>query len=247
MAEELIKVLEPFEVATTFLNYEENSSLSSTLPVLFGLIDGLKETPEKDDESLPAAINEFKRIVAEEPNRRWELEDLNTSAPFELAPLVDPRFKLFESLNETDKRLIKTEIVKQMNDFSAAVHMDLESVEVTRDSESEGVPVRKKQKSYCFRKLWGPEKKEESLTATTKVEHYLSEKTVKRKSSPLIWWRENDKRFPKLSKVARCLLNIPATSTLSERVFSVAGLAVNKLRSSLKPKNVDSLVCLNDY
>ena len=96
LAEELIKVLEPFEVATTFLRYKENSSLSSTLPVLFGLIDGLKETPEKEDESLPAAINEFKRIVAKELNRRWELEDLDTSAPFVLAPLVDPRFKLLE-------------------------------------------------------------------------------------------------------------------------------------------------------
>ena len=144
MAEELIKVLEPFEVATTFLSYEENLSLSSTLPVLFGLIDGLKETSEKEDESLPAAINELKRNVVEELNRRWELEDLDTSVPFVLAPLVDPRFKLLESLNETDKRLIKTEIVKQMNKFSGAVHTDLESAEVTRDSESEGVPVRKK-------------------------------------------------------------------------------------------------------
>ena len=49
--------------------------------------------------------------MTEELNRRWELKDLDTSAPFVLAPLVDPRFKLLESLNETDKRLIKTEIV----------------------------------------------------------------------------------------------------------------------------------------
>ena len=246
LAEELIKVLEPFEVATTFLSYEENSSLSSTLPVLFGLIDGPKETPEKEDESLPAVINEFKRIVAKELNRRWEFKDLDSSAPFVLAPLVDPRFKLLESLNETDKRLIKTEIVKQMNDFSGAVHTDLERVEVTRDRESEGVPVRKKRKKVtALDKLLGPEKEEESLTATEELQQYLAEKTVKRKSNPLSWWRENDKRFPQLSKVARCLLNIPATSTPSERVFSVAGLTVNKLRSSLKPKNVDSLVFLN--
>ena len=102
---------------------------------MLSLIDGFKETAEKKDESLPAAINEFKRIMADELNRRWELEDLDTNAPFVLALLVNPRFKLLESLNETVKRLIKTEIVKQMNDFSSAVHMDLESVEVTRDSK----------------------------------------------------------------------------------------------------------------
>ena len=54
--------------------------------------------------------------MAEELNGRWELEDLNTTAPFVFVLFVDPRFKLLESLNETDKRLIKTKIVKQMND-----------------------------------------------------------------------------------------------------------------------------------
>ena len=45
---------------------------------------------------------------------------------------------------------------------SGAVHMDLESVEVTRDSESEGVLVRKKQKEVtALDKLFGPEKEEE--------------------------------------------------------------------------------------
>ena len=53
--------------------------------------------------SLPAAVNEFKRIVAEEITKRWELENLDTSTPFVHSPLVDPRFKLFESPNETDK------------------------------------------------------------------------------------------------------------------------------------------------
>ena len=184
--------------------------------------------------------------MAEELNGRWQLEDLDTTAPFVFVPFVDPRFKLLKSLNETDKNLIKTKIVKQMNDFSGAVHMDLESVEVTRDCESEGVPVSKKRKKVtALDKLLGPEKEQESLTAAEELEHYLAEKTLKRKSNTLSWWRENDKRFPQLSKVARCLLNIRATSTPSGRVFSVAGLTVNKLRSSLKPKNVDSLVFLN--
>ena len=251
LAEELVKVLEPFEVATTFFSYEENSSLSSTLPVLFGLIDGLDEAPKNEDEPLPAAVSEFKRIVADEITRRWELENLDISTPFVLAPLVDPRFKLLESLNETDKRLIKAEIVKQMNDYLGLVqtHTDpegVDSVEVsTRNAESEGEPVKKKAKITALDKLLGPEKEEVSLTTTEELEQYLAEKMVKRKTNPLTWWKENEKRFPQLSKLARCLLNIPATSTPSERIFSVAGLTVNKQRCSLKPKNVDSLVFLN--
>ena len=41
-----------------------------------------------------------------------------------------------------------------------------------------------------------------------------------------------------LAKVARLILCIPAT-------FSTAGLTVTKLRSCLKPENVDALVFLN--
>ena len=84
---------------------------------------------------------------------------------------------------------------------------------------------RKKQKKVtALDQLLGPKKKEESLTATEEVEQYLAAKTVKRKSNPLSWWRGNDNRFLRLSKVVRCLLNIPATSTPSERVFQLPGL-----------------------
>ena len=67
-----------------------------------------------------------------------------------------------------------------MNDFSGAVHMDLESVEVTRESESEGVPVRKKGKKVtALDKLLRPEKEEESLTAAEELEQYLAERQLK--------------------------------------------------------------------
>ena len=38
-------------------------------------------------------------------------------------------------------------------------------------------------------------------------------------SCPLKWWKEHETQFPHLSKVAREVLAIPATSALSERVF----------------------------
>ena len=74
-----------------------------------------------------------------------------------------------------------------MNDFLGPVHTDLESIEVTSGSESEGEPVRMKRKKVtALDKLLGPEK-EESLTATEELEQYLAEKTAKRKSNPLSW------------------------------------------------------------
>jgi len=158
LAEELVKIMEPFEEATTFLSYEENSSLSSVLPVLFGLIDGLKQTSENEDESFPAILNDFKIKIADKITKRWELENLDTSTPLVLSPLIDPRFKLLESPSETDKQLIKTEVLKPMNDFSgiASSSFDSDCVEVTvlterRTGQSEEEPVRTKVQDHCFR------------------------------------------------------------------------------------------------
>ena len=80
---------------------------------------------------------------------------------------------------------------------------------------------------------------------TTEFDKYLAEPPLPRQESPLKWWKENNTRFKVVSYVARRLLCMPATTTSSERVFSTAGLTVTKLRSCLKPKNVDALIFLN--
>ena len=55
----------------------------------------------------------------------------------------------------------------------------------------------------------------------------------------------NGNRFPHLENLAKKYLAIPATSTPSERVFSVAGIVVDKRRAALTPEMVDALVFLN--
>ena len=66
MAKEIVAVLKPFEVATTFLSYEENTTISVILPVIFSLVEGLKES-EEDSPTL----KQFKSLIKTELNRRW--------------------------------------------------------------------------------------------------------------------------------------------------------------------------------
>ncbi len=54
-------------------------------------------------------------------------------------------------------------------------------------------------------------------------------------NSPLLWWKENQNKYPVLAKLARMYLAIPATSTPSERVFSVASKVISKFRNRLDP------------
>ena len=77
------------------------------------------------------------------------------------------------------------------------------------------------------------------------VDTYIKDSRPALESNPLDWWRVNQTRFPRLASLAGRYLCIPGTSVPSERVFSAAGLVVNRLRTRLTPEHVDMLVFLN--
>lgn len=57
-------------------------------------------------------------------------------------------------------------------------------------------------------------------------------------SNPLIWWKNNELKYPNLALLAKKYLYAPATPVTSERCFSTAGNIVTSKRSCLLPKNV---------
>lgn len=65
-------------------------------------------------------------------------------------------------------------------------------------------------------------------------------------SNPLVWWRERTVLYPALSKVARMILSIPATSAPCERLFSHAGLTITNDRARLTPDVASDLIFLHD-
>ena len=63
---------------------------------------------------------------------------------------------------------------------------------------------------------------------------------------PLTWWKDRVENFPTLCQIARKVLCIPATSAPSERVFSVAGLTISKMRSRPDSENASCLIFFRD-
>ncbi|KAL3046107.1 hypothetical protein OYC64_004170 [Pagothenia borchgrevinki] len=94
--------------------------------------------------------------------------------------------------------------------------------------------------------LFGEEYHAETpVTPEMELSHYCDEKCIAPHLDPLDWWRVNETKYERLAQLARSYLCVPATSVPSERVFSAAGLILNRLRSRLHPDHVDQLIFLN--
>nr|XP_033514005.1 uncharacterized protein LOC104103895 [Nicotiana tomentosiformis] len=59
--------------------------------------------------------------------------------------------------------------------------------------------------------------------------------------------KKGKKRFPILAEMARDVLAVSVSSVASECAFSTGGRLLDSFRSSLTPKLVQALVCLQDW
>ena len=230
LLQELSKVLEPIEIATVFLSYESNVSISCIYPIVFGLLDNLQVS---EDDSPSCSL--FKNEVSSSIRSRWCLDSIDPLAVSTLATCLDPRFRNLKFLSDTLKTSVKEELKERVQQMQHDPEIDQDS-QALQDQP----PPSKK---TALDQLLGVE--EEELESCMEVDTYLSGKPISRSTNPLEWWKENKTRFPCLAQLARTVLCIPATSTPSERLFSKAGLTISKLRSNLKPDNVNALLFLH--
>ena len=60
---------------------------------------------------------------------------------------------------------------------------------------------------------------------------------------PLLWWATvGRRRFPILARCALAVHGVPATEIECERIFSIAGIIMSKLRSRMSPEMLGNLV-----
>ncbi|KAL5592644.1 hypothetical protein FOBRF1_013670 [Fusarium oxysporum] len=78
------------------------------------------------------------------------------------------------------------------------------------------------------------------------VKEYLEEPIYEddEVEDPFEWWRQREKDFPRLARMAYDLLSIPSTACECERVFSLAKLLVGSQRHSLQDLTMEMLTCV---
>ena len=87
LAEDLLPSLQKIEIATVYFSEEEKISISTVLPIVFGLADDLQPLPEDS-----IAVQSFKRTVKTSIMKRWDVEEI--SSILLISTALDPRFKL---------------------------------------------------------------------------------------------------------------------------------------------------------
>ncbi|CAL1356308.1 unnamed protein product [Linum trigynum] len=83
----------------------------------------------------------------------------------------------------------------------------------------------------------------------TQLDEYLNDKRLERKQplDVLVWWKNNESRFPELAHLARDSLSIPITTLASESAFSMGGRVLSSWRSSLLPENTEALITTHSW
>jgi hypothetical protein len=67
----------------------------------------------------------------------------------------------------------------------------------------------------------------------TELNDYTKVQQVTLDTDPLMWWKQHVQEFPRLARMVRQHLTVPATSASPERLFSSVGLVKIDLRGRL--------------
>ncbi|XP_066567854.1 E3 SUMO-protein ligase ZBED1 isoform X3 [Amia ocellicauda] len=255
VVEDTAQILKPLVTLTELLTQEENLSLSATLPMLSNMKN--RHLAPQDEDS--PAVTALKRKLIEQIDNRWQLTSLTRNNMYVLASALDPRFKHLKFISQAAREAAYTEIESQAGRLSKPqvsgqteltpqtvpfTSVEDESLDQSWHSNEENVSKKRKTEKEKQIAMLLHDVDEEDGNERHELEEYLKDKS-KVAAGVLKWWKNNEDRYPKLARLAKEILCIPATSTPAERIFSKAGYIINKTRCSLLPQNVDKLIFLS--
>jgi hypothetical protein len=223
LLEELLMFLKPFLEATKDLEGEKEPTLHLVVPS----IKRLKfHCMVSDDDS--ATMANLKETAATFLDKKFTPHLLCETAVF-----MNPRQKSMRVLPASDRPLVIDNISEQLDDLPLRDHRP-------PTATAEEAPPAKRARHYEeFDDLH-----EEEVQAS-ELEQYQNIPPAACNLPILTWWKAHSSQLPALSRLARNTLCVMASSSPSERVFSVAGQVVSARRTSLHPSSVNNILLLN--
>ncbi|XP_012145951.2 E3 SUMO-protein ligase ZBED1-like isoform X1 [Megachile rotundata] len=216
---DIITVLKPLQIASTTLCSENSVTISLVLPIVHGLINNHL----KNNDSDITETKHFKNILKASLVNRFNL-DSRFETVHRIASFLDPRSKELSFESKEVRNVIKI-----------SVHDMMENILVSETTENTN-PFPSAL-DFLYQAV------NPSNDGNSEFEMYLEETQINHNLCPLMWWKIHEYKYPRLAKLAKMYLGIPAMSASSEYVLSTTG-NISYKRNCLLPENVDLLVFL---
>src|SRR5579859_2224430 len=233
MVEFLVRFLYPFMIASTTVQATKSPSLADTWVVYEELFDSLDYA--KDALNGMTNLPDWLREVQSAIEATWK----------KLRKYYDKSAKPFAYIDAT----ILHPALKNRFFKSAGYSMDLideyTNASQLRFQKQYDPPNRVTRRPLPRGKRRRPaESDSESSEGADYNEFtdYIAKRRDKSVTNMLSWWKNAQAMYPKLSKMARDVMAVPATGAGVEREFSISGRVVTKQRNSLKPSTICDLM-----
>lgn len=220
---------------------KDGATLPSVIVAFNLLLDRIEKAIEKLGDDNADLINAF------EAGKEKLLKHFRkTNWIYCISLILDPRHKT--------KRFQKTEWGKQMQEYSITKFEELYKnsyyKEQNKDVETEKTKKSKQGLELDLEDFYSEENnKDDSINSNeewrTEIDDYYAERTAPVEVDILEWWKVHSKMYPNLSRMARDILSVQATSVEVERLFSQCSLIMTNRRNSLNDDTFKALICLH--
>ena len=245
LMDKLVALLEPFEEITRQIS-SEDATLADVIPV----VTALQMTLERHDND--SGVQTMKSVLLSDIKNRFT--DMYDQLLFVVATVVDPRYKL-KFFSDAQQHSVTQLLITEVRRIATPA--------TDTDSNSELPPATKRPRVEAASKLsvvmqeivshglqTGGAQSNQTAAVSDKAEEqvrlYLVQPNIPLSESPTVWWRDNSRLYPQVSRVARRFLSAPATSVPSERLFSAAGHVYSDRRNRLLLEPAEMLLFVRE-
>ncbi|KAJ2911793.1 hypothetical protein MD484_g8620, partial [Candolleomyces efflorescens] len=246
IVKQLRDTLKVFKITTQKFS-GDTTNLPDVIPAMDHMYATL--TASMEDESIDTSIRGALSLGVELLNKYYSLTD--ESEVYRIAIILHPSYKLkyfkkagwSDTWQATAEEIVREEFKRVYAEFK----LQSQASRITNLLKPKKRASSLSDSDNMFTPLSSDDPSSEEEDVLSELDRYLATKTVKGVEDPLAWWYENRGSYPRLWRMARDYLTIPATSVAVERVFSQGRLIISHIRNRLSGQSTRALMCLGAW
>lgn len=245
----ITQILRHFKSVSTLFSGEKYVTLPLVIVGFNMLIDKIENIARKIDKIInPTLIDsQIKEAILTAREKLIKHYD-KCNWLYCVAVILDPRQKLETFKKTTWGQEMEREAMRKFNElFNSKYFVLLENIENCQPEmiiEHEDSDADIDFKSlFKFTNNMG----NTASGSINEVEKYLSTAQIEGNEDILHWWKCHRTEFPNLSRMAKDIFSVTATSVPAERLFSRASLTIRKHRNRLNAESARLLLCLQSW